>query len=269
MAMDLIATTTVCVLCHRRSHNRRGTATTQAFARLVFALGLITVACLGDAIAAGVPDSTKGGEVVGFVRLAGRSGSRPSIAVSKNKEICGRNVEDESLVVGPQGGLRYAVVTIEDVKDGKAALLEAGSALDNHKCRFVPHVQALSVGQFVYLMNTDPILHTYYAVLTSSRVLFNVALWPGRQLRKPMVYPGVVRITCSVHPWMSAYIVVTDGPYHAVTDAEGEYEITDVPAGRYTVQVWHELLGSTREQVEVKAGTKTQLDFTLTMPRGE
>jgi hypothetical protein len=234
----------------------------------VFVLGVVT-ACVGDTIAAEVANSTRGGQVVGFVKFVGTSGARPSIAVSKNKDICGSNVEDESLVVGPQGGLRYAVVTIENVKGGKAAPLEAGSTLDNHKCRFVPHVEALSVGQFLYLMNTDPILHTYYAAMRSNRVLFNVALWPGRQLRKPMVDPGVVHITCGVHPWMSAYVLVTDGPYHAVTDAEGEYEIAEVPAGRYTVQVWHEFLGSVRKQVEVKAGKTTQLDFGLNMPKGK
>jgi hypothetical protein len=38
-----------------------------------------------------------------------------------------------------------------------------------------------------------------------------------------LVTPGVVKIICEVHPWMSAYIVVTDHPYYSVTDVYGEY----------------------------------------------
>lgn len=227
---------------------------------------LLVAASIDDAMASQAPGPAKRGAVAGFVKLAGASPPARRIPVSKNKEVCGKDVEDESLVVGPQNGLRYAVVTIEGVKGGRPVELGAGTRLDNQKCRFVPHVQAVSVGQFLYLVNTDPVLHTYYALLDSKRVLFNVALWPGRELRKPMVYPGVVRITCGVHPWMTAYVVVTEGPYQAVTDAYGEYEIGDLPPGHYNIRVWHELLGSKEKQVEIRAGEKTQLNFTLSTP---
>jgi hypothetical protein len=91
---------------------------------------------------------------------------------------------------------------------------------------------------------TDPILHTAHALFTSGQPQFNVGLYPGKVSRKPLVTPGVVKIICEVHPWMSAYIVVTDHPYYSVTDVYGEYLISDIPAGSYRLKVWHETLGT-------------------------
>jgi len=67
---------------------------------------------------------------------------------------------------------------------------------------------------------------------------------------------------------MSAYIVVTDHPYHAVTDAYGEYLINDIPAGSYRIKVWHESLGTEEKTVEVKGGATAKVDFVLT-PKAE
>jgi plastocyanin len=140
--------------------------------------------------------------------------------------------------------------------------------LDNVKCRFSPHVQAASVGQFVLLKNSDPILHTAHAVFANEQPQFNVGLYPGRVSRKPLVAAGVVKIRCEVHPWMSAYIVVTEHPYHAISDIYGEYELADVPPGVYQLKVWHESLGTQEKRVEVKPGAKQQLDFTFTPSLG-
>ncbi|HKN09745.1 MAG TPA: hypothetical protein VJ376_09735 [Pseudomonadota bacterium] len=166
---------------------------------------------------------TNGATITGVVKVTGKTAAPAPIAVYKNREVCGAHVENESLVVGPGNGLRYAVVTIVDITRGKAVETEAVNTLDNARCRFVPHVQAVSVGQFIELNNTDPILHNADAVLDKGQTLFNVALWPGRELRRPIAYPGVIRFNCDVHPWMSAYAVATVHPYHAVTDLYGAY----------------------------------------------
>ena len=87
-----------------------------------------------------------------------------------------------------------------------------------------------------------PILHTASTLyFTGGQPQFNVGLYPGKVSRKPLVSPGVVKIICEVHPWMSAYIVVTDHPYYSVTDVYGEYLISDIPAGSYTAESRREL----------------------------
>ena len=201
-----------------------------------------------------------GGTIRGVVRAEGKLPKLPPVNVFKFKDVC-KTVPNESLVVGPGRGLRFAVVTFEGIARGKAVEKEAVHELDNVRCRFVPHVQAASVGQFLLLKNTDPILHTAHAFFQDGQPHFNVGLYPGRVSRKPLVSGGIVRIVCEVHPWMTAYVVVTDHPYHAVTDIYGDYEIRDVPPGIYRLKVWHERLGNQEKQVEVKAGATSQMDF--------
>ena len=208
-----------------------------------------------------------GGTIRGSVKIAGKVPKLPSLQVTKFKEVC-QTVPDESLVVGPTQGVRYAVVTLEGMTKGRAVEREAVHELDNVKCRFVPHVLAASVGQFLLLKNTDPILHTAHAYFHDGQPHFNVGLYPGRVSRKPLVSAGVVKILCEVHPWMISYVVVTEHPYHAVTDVYGEYEMRDVPPGTYRVKVWHESLGVQEKTVEVRAGGISQVDFTLSQAPG-
>jgi len=208
-----------------------------------------------------------GATIRGVVKVEGKLSKPAPLQITKYKEVC-KDVPNETLIVGPGQALRYAVVTIEGITKGKAVEKEISHELDNVKCRFLPHVQAASVGQFIVFKNSDPILHTAHGVFTSDQPQFNVGLFPGRVSRKPLVAAGLLKIQCEVHPWMSAYIVVTDHPYHAVTDAYGEYLINDIPAGSYRIKVWHESLGTEEKTVEVKGGATAKVDFVLT-PKAE
>lgn len=205
---------------------------------------------------------TNGGMIRGVVKVEGNIPALPPLQITKYKEVC-KDVPNETLIVGPGQGLRYAVVTIEEITKGKAVEREALHELDNVKCRFVPHVQAASVGQFIVFKNSDPILHTAHAFFVDGQPQFNIGLYPGRVSRKPLITPGIVKILCEVHPWMSAYIVVTDHPYHSITDAYGEYQMGDIPPGVYRVKVWHETLGTQEKRVEVKPGASQTLNFTF------
>ncbi len=208
-----------------------------------------------------------GATILGSVKVDGKLPPLAPLQITKNKEIC-KDVPNETLMVGPGRGLRYAVVTLEDITKGKAVERETTHELDNIKCRFSPHVLAASVGQFVVLKNSDPILHTAHAIFTDGQPQFNVGLYPGRVSRKPLVAKGLVKIRCEVHPWMSAYIVVTEHPYHAISDLYGEYELSDIPPGHYRLKVWHETLGTMEKQVEVKAGARQTVDFNFTTSQG-
>ena len=204
-----------------------------------------------------------GATIRGTVKVEGKLPKLPPLQITKYKEVC-KDVPNESLIVGPGQGVRYAVVTLEGVTKGKAVEKETAHELDNVKCRFLPHVQAASIGQFIVFKNSDPILHTAHAFFTNEQQpQFNVGLFPGRVSRKPLITTGVAKIQCEVHPWMTAYIVVTDHPYHAVTDSYGEYLINDIPAGNYRLKVWHESLATEEKPVEAKAGATIKMYFVL------
>jgi len=205
---------------------------------------------------------TNGGMIRGVVKLQGKLSELPAPEIFKFKQVC-EGVPNESVVVGFEGGVRYAVLTLEGVNKGKQVERAAVNELDNQGCRFVPHVQAASVGQWLVVRNSDPILHTAHAHFKSGQPDFNLGLYPGKVSRKPLVSPGVVPVVCDVHPWMKAYIVVTEHPYHAVTDIQGEYEIRDIPPGNYRLKVWHETLVTQEKPVEVKGGGVSEVEFFL------
>ncbi|MGH7875007.1 MAG: hypothetical protein ACREQO_22660 [Candidatus Binatia bacterium] len=189
----------------------------------------------------------------GVVLLAGNFTKPIPLPVFKSRTFCGPSVPNETLLVSTEGGLRNAVVLLRP-RAGKSVVRPGNLTLDNWRCAFTPHVQVAAVGSAVLLKNSDPILHTVHARL-GRETLFNVGLPHWRQVEARLERPGVVRITCDVlHTWMSAAIVVADTPYAAVTDARGHFSFNDLPLGAYDLEVWHERLGTRRQQVHLGAG---------------
>jgi len=125
-----------------------------------------------------------GATIRGNVKIEGQAPKRAPLQITKFKEVC-KDVPNETLLVGPGQGVRYAVVTLEGITKGKAVEKEAIQELDNLACRFVPHVLVSSVGQFVLFKNSDPILHTAHALFAGGQPQFNVGLYPGKTSRKP------------------------------------------------------------------------------------
>jgi uncharacterized protein (DUF2141 family) len=76
----------------------------------------------------------------------------------------------------------------------------------------------------------------------------------------PFTLPEFIPVGCDVHKWMNATIVVVDHPYAVVTGADGSFNLTDVPAGTYTVEVWHDELGKQTTTVTVGAGETATAD---------
>src|SRR5262245_5244452 len=159
--------------------------TKRRFAR-DFCVGIFFVAVLVSAAAAYEEIAVNnGGTIRGSVKVEGKLPKPPPLQITKYKEIC-RDVPNESLLVGPGQGVRYAVVTLEGITKGKAVEKEVVHEMDNLGCRFVPHVLASSVGQFVVFKNSDPILHTAHALFPNGQPQFNVGLYPGKVSRKPL-----------------------------------------------------------------------------------
>lgn len=117
----------------------------------------------------------------------------------------------------------------------------------NQKGRaFIPHILPVVVGTTVEFRNSDPFKHN---IFSPDAERYNLGTWEQGQSRGyTFRRPGVYRQLCNIHPEMLAYIVVLETRAFALTDGEGNFEITGVPAGRHFLRVWGEKL--TKEQLD-------------------
>ncbi len=206
-------------------------------------------------------DVKDGGTVSGTVKFAGAAPAPKKLEVSKDKEVCGKGAEkvDKSLVVAG-GNLVNAVVSITDIKTGKK--IDAKKVtLDQKDCEYHPHVLAFPVGTPVEIVNPDGILHNIHSY-SKVNTQFNIAQPKFKKTVEVKIdKPEAINVKCDVHGWMNGWLVATDNPYVAVTDNSGGFKLTDVPAGTYTVEVWHETLGKTSQKVTVKAKEDAKVNF--------
>lgn len=204
------------------------------------------------------------GKLIGKVAAVGNYQKPKALPVFKNRSFCGPAVPNETLLMGKDGALRNAVIVLHSAE--RAVPATAGQLiLDNKKCAFAPHVQVAALGSEVLLKNSDPILHTVHARL-GGETLFNVGLPKWRQVIKRLDRPGVIRIDCDVlHTWMSAAIVVTDTPYHAISDERGAFAFADLPIGSYDMEVWHEKLGTLRQRIRIDKGAASEFDIVYSL----
>jgi hypothetical protein len=122
------------------------------------------------------------------------------------------------------------------------------------------------VGQPLHIRNGDPLLHN---VRSDSEV--NQPFNQGQPVQG-MVFAHtfttrevMVPVKCDVHAWMRASIGALEHPYFVVTGAAGEFSLRDVPPGTYTLEAWHEALGTIEQTITVAA--KESRDVELTFAR--
>ncbi len=181
----------------------------------------------------------------GRVLFDGPVPGRQKLLVVKDVAVCGRvNHLDDRLVVGEEGGIRNAVVSVRGVKGGRP-LLSMGDkfTLDQRACAYSPHVLILPAGSPLTVSNNDGVLHNIHTFSTLNKP-FNVAQPKVlKEIERTFDVPEKIAVRCDVHGWMCAWVVVVDDPYHAVTDEEGMFEISGIPPGEYVVECWQEELG--------------------------
>ena len=175
----------------------------------------------------------------------------PLLKVTRDEDYCGSfGLKNEALVVNQKNhGLRNVVIFLKNkepvpVHSSYAKQAKAAVTLDNRQCRFIPRIQTLRTGQTLKASSTDTIPHNV-AVFAQRNDPFSQIIPQGKALEKVFAKPESrpVKVDCSIHAWMRAYLVITDHPYAVVTDENGEFEIAHVPRGIRTFRFWHERPG--------------------------
>lgn len=260
---------------------------------------LLVLACASTAWPYEEIEVRDGGTITGKVRMTeGKPISKAyNLITFPDPVYCGRistgtgwRILDE-FSVSADRGLKDTVVLLIDAKKGKPFEF-VPPTIEARDCRFLPFVSVVKDRAEVRVVNMDPVFHDIQAYETSElgpRVLFNTPLPmnpshvrdAGSESHEhlagqPMIQ--VVKLTknrrffvmqCGFHAYMESWGFAVDNPYYMVTNQEGEFSLSDVPAGEYTLVAWHPGVGTILEKkVSVSAKQTLQIDFTFDSPKG-
>ncbi|HWG95539.1 MAG TPA: carboxypeptidase-like regulatory domain-containing protein [Nitrospira sp.] len=195
-------------------------------------------------------------------------------------------------VVGPQGGLRNAIVLLEGVETGKPFEVSV-PLIEARDCMFQPFMTIVRNGHAVEVINMDPVMHDIQGYETSpeagARVLFNNPLVMNYQHRRGDIHathnhaPGASLVgpiylnkgrrtfymQCGFHAYMESWAMAVNNPYYSLTDAEGRFSITGIPPGTYQLVVWHPQTGpGMTRTVVVQPDGKLREQLSLPAPKG-
>lgn len=226
------------------------------------------------AVLVGSTQLLSAGDITGKVTLKGTPKPEADITAETLGPACGAMNQGKKLttrhyVVGKDGGLGNVFVYLKDAKAAPAA----GDApiLDQAGCMYEPYVMGVVAGQKLKVRNSDATLHNVHNTpKVAGNKEYNVGQAVKGQVNEFAFEKSeiLMRFKCDVHPWMFAYVGVVDHPYFAVTDKDGNFKISGVPDGNYTVVAYHLKThganAGVSEAVEVKGSAKK--DFTVTLP---
>jgi len=235
--------------------------------RTSFGIVVALTGIAGLALLAGRPalvGAGAGGTVEAFVTYAGAPAVE-KIAVNKDTEKCGTEAVIQKVAVGANKGLANAVVSVVGAT-GEAAT-KTKASIEQKGCEFSPHVVAMMPGE-LEIRNSDDILHNVHTYSTANPPINKAQPKFKKTMVERFDKPELIKLTCDVHSWMLAWIVVMPHPFFGVTDGAGVAKIENVPAGRHTLEVWHEALGTAAAELEVKAGRVSRVIIEMTKRAG-
>ncbi len=163
-----------------------------------------------------------------------------------------QGIENDSVIVGADGGLKNVFVYVKEGVTGAFETPKESVAFDQSGCQYKPKVFGIQTKQTLEILNSDATLHNVHS-LSANSPQFNLGMpIKGMKLKKSFDKPEVmIKIKCEVHPWMAAYAGVLDHPFFAVTAEDGSFTIKGLPAGAYVIEAWHEKFGVQTQNVTV------------------
>lgn len=154
--------------------------------------------------------------------------------------------------MAPRGAVGDAVLWFERIPgaaDSAIAPPPRPKLAQKDQC-FMPRVVSVPVGGTVDFPNQDPIYHNVFSVSTTRR--FDLGKYPkGHSRSVTFQKAGVVNVYCDIHSDMAAFVLVAPNRAFTQPGADGAFVLPDVPAGRYTLHVWHPDFGAFERDVEL------------------
>lgn len=206
---------------------------------------------------------TSTGTIKGTVTIVGKVPGNAIIRMGVDPKCAqlneGARVLQEAVAATADGHLANVFVRLKGTFP-QSPVPSTPVVIDQRKCVYGPRVVGMRVGQTLQIRNDDQLLHNVHSSSAHDNS-FNV----GQPIAgmaysfTPKTEEVMVKLGCDVHRWMTAYVGVVTNPYFSVSSADGTFTIDKVPAGKYTLEAWHEQLGVLTSAVVVKAGATAPL----------
>jgi plastocyanin len=243
-----------------------------------FVLAALAIACGGGqpqqetaspaaagAVEEAPPPLPGDGTITGTITFEGNAPKMQVIRMSSDPLCMSEGATSEVLLVGPGNGLQNVFVYVKDgLGDRTFQPPKTPVVLDQEGCQYLPHVFGVQVGQPVRILNSDATLHNVHAVpKVNAEFNFGQPNKGDERVRtfdKPEI---MVPFRCDVHGWMNSYGGVVAHPFFAVTKEDGSFEIKGLPEGTYTLEAWHERLGTQTASVTSDGKSPVTAAFTF------
>ncbi|MCH6556915.1 MAG: hypothetical protein IH803_01705 [Nitrospirae bacterium] len=269
--------------------------------RQFFILSLL----VGTALIAAPLVAQAGGTITGKVTYTGKVPPPKEFLFSKfpNTKFCKKNPSKSAdgetrllkeVQVTKGGGLKYAVVSVRDIKDKKWMKGYKRTEVVAELCEFLPYTGVLVNKRKFYVENLDAdpddpgpkgnfpsklgVLHnphSFDVLGAKSSTLFNIGLAKKgdsleKKIKMRMAKRGsVMRLQCDQHEFMQGWYLPVENPYYTVVKDDGTFEIKDVPAGKHKVLAWHPVAGKVEADVDVPDGGSVKANFVIQGKKGK
>jgi plastocyanin len=247
----------------------------RVFAGCALGLAVVTVACGGSKNEESPPapaavtnpvDPATAGAITGVVKLDGKAPAPQPITMDSDP-YCEKQPRNstETVMVGDGSALQNVFVYVKDGLGNRVFPVPSTPVVPDQKgCRYAPHVLGIQVGQTLEITSSDNTLHNVHAIPEQNREFNQAHQLAG--IKHEHVFSAkevMIPFKCDVHKWMNAYLGVVDHPFYAVTGGSGRFELKGLPPGTYTIEAWHEKLGTQTQMVTIGEKQTSDVSFTF------
>lgn len=214
-------------------------------------------------------DPATAGTVTATVKFDGTPPPAEMITITGDKNCVAKNgapqIAGESIVVGDDRSLQNVFVYVKDgLGHFSYPMPTTPVVLNQDKCRYTPRVLGVRVGQPLQVHNSDPLLHNVRSNAVINQAFNKSTPIEGMSFEHTFSTTEVmVPFKCDVHGWMSAYVGVLDHPYFGTTGKDGKVVLPNLPPGTYTIEAWHESLGTKTQQITIAAKESKDVSFSF------
>src|SRR4051812_20093856 len=159
--------------------------------------------------------------------------------------------------------LNHTVIYLEPAGGPKGKLASTNTSIALQARQFAPSVRIVTEGSKIEFPNQDPFTHNVFSKAPQGP--FDTESFGKNKTRdNTFKSPGVYPLYCNVHPKMMAFVIAVRTPYFTQANDDGKFSLEKIPAGKYTVHVWHDRGGEQTADLLVPAtglaGLKYELD---------